>query len=243
MNCAIVLCMHEILQQILFFFGAGLCHQYPDRSFESGGLFFSVCARDTGIYLGLAITLVILLILYARVPQKPAALPPLWAVITAVILILPLAADGITSYLGLRESTNLLRYLSGYLCGAGLAVLASGGLFSLWSQNNQELSAVQSPRKLSTLLVASCAAGAAFYVLIPYGGALAPLFAFACQLAAIAFINILILGTTRLWRREIKRGRRAVLVVLTFVAALGELALLSLLASGLGYLFPWYVHP
>ncbi len=305
--------MHEILQQILYFFGHGFCHQYPERSFEADGLYFSVCSRDTGIYLGLIFTLIVLLVMCARMKNKPAAMPPVWAVVVSILLILPMAVDGARSYLGLRETNNVLRYTSGYLCGAGLAVLASGGVFSLWAHANHQESAVDKPSRLSTLLVASAAAGAAFYVLYPSLGVIAPFLAFSCQWLAFTLVNLLILSSTRLWPRgntnppdmgakkietavetateaeaeaaaesatesateaeaeaateaeaaaaaaaatgaatEIaveaapvgrSRPRLWMLVVLCILAAVIEMAVLSLVASGLGLLFPWYIHP
>jgi uncharacterized membrane protein len=195
--------MQSILQQILYFFGHGLCHQYPERSFEAGGLYFGVCARDTGIYLGFAFTLVVLLVLYARVKDNPAALPPAWAVVVSIVIILPMAVDGASSYLGLRETNNLLRYSSGYLCGTGVAVLASAGMFSLWTRANHDLSAVSRPGRLSTVLVASAAAGAAFYAIYPFLGVGAPLLAFAAQWLAFTLVVALVLSTTSFWPRQL----------------------------------------
>ncbi|MDR1087733.1 MAG: DUF2085 domain-containing protein [Coriobacteriales bacterium] len=238
--------MQSILQQILYFFGHGLCHQYPERSFEAGGLYFSVCARDTGIFLGFVFTLVILLLLYARTKDKPAALPPAWAVVVCVVLILPLALDGASSYLGLRETNNLLRYLSGYLCGTGVAVLASGGVFSLWTRANHGLSAVSTPGRLSTVLVASAAAGAAFYLVYPYLGAGAPLLVFVAQWLVFTLIVALILSSTTFWRKASTERKPAGNIPLFLLCILGAgvvMAAMSFVASGFALLFPWYVHP
>jgi uncharacterized membrane protein len=234
--------MRDILQQILYFFGNGLCHQYPERSFEAGGLYFGVCARDTGLYLGLVFTLGILIVWYARTRLKPAALPPAWAVVICVALAVPMAIDGASSYLGLRETTNLLRYTTGYLCGMGVAVLASGGLFGLWQNVNVKQSAVGTPSSFSVLLVASCAVGAAFVMAYPLLGIAAPLFAFVCQWAVFVLITLLVLSATPLWPALSGAGPLAVLIFCQLLAG-GEMVLLSLLANGISLLFPWYVHP
>lgn len=231
--------MPDVLQQILYFFGVGLCHQNPERSLESGGLYFSVCARDTGIYLGLILTLLVLVILYTRTASKPAALPPAWAVAVSIVLIVPMAVDGVSSYAGLRESTNLLRYITGYLCGAGVAVLASGGLFSLWRSTNHEVSALDKPSRLSTVLVATCALAAVFYGVYPFLGAASALIAFMCQWLAVTFINLLILSGTRFWQPSTGIRQRVLCTLICVLATGVELAILSLIASGLNLVLPW----
>lgn len=230
--------MNEILQQILFFFGNGLCHQIPSRTFEAGGLYFSVCARDTGIYVGLIVTLVVFAFMYTRSKEKPAALPPAWAVVASVVLIAPMAIDGVASTLRLYDTNNIFRYITGYLCGSGVAVLASGGLFNLWKNVSHKNSAISSPAKLWTVLVASFAFGVAFVLVHPYLGVIAPLFALACQVTAFTFVNLLILSTTRFWQGA-PPSKHVVLVALCLAAALAELALFSLAASALEIAFPW----
>ena len=252
--------MNDILQQILYFFGHGFCHQYTERSFEAGGLYFCVCARDTGIYLGLIVTLLILIILSARNREKPAALPPVWAIAVCVVLAVPMAIDGVSSYAGLRETTNLIRYVTGYLCGTGVGVVAGGAVMSLWARANHNLSAVRSPGRLILVLVASVAAGTLFYLTYAALGVIAPFMILGCLWLAIVLINVLIVSTTRFWRHkgdvsllsaEDKTETSPLclntsplcLVLLCFLAALVEMALLSLIVSALGILFPWYVHP
>lgn len=234
--------MHDILQQILAFFGKGLCHQYPERSFEAGGLYFSVCARDTGIYVGLIFTLLIIVLMYVRKREKPAAMPQAWIVVVCIVLVLPMAIDGVASYAGLYETNNLLRFFTGYLCGMGIAVLASGGLFNLWQHATHERSAIDSPRRLWTVLVASSACAAAFYLLYPHLGIITPLLAFLCQLLAFTFISVLIISTTPLWKRGQSSKRYLALVALSVVLAFAILALFSLIASALSLAFPWVKH-
>ncbi|MDR2035601.1 MAG: DUF2085 domain-containing protein [Coriobacteriales bacterium] len=237
--------MLDIFQQVLHFLGHGFCHQFAERSFEAGGLQFCVCARCTGLYLGFIITLIVLLVA-ARSPlhkSMPAALPPQWAIIPGILLMLPLLFDGVSSYAGLRETTNLIRYLTGYACGMGLGVLASAAVLSLWPHLNHRLSAVNKPVKLIGVLAASAVIGTLFYVAAPYTGVAAPLLVALCLWLTVALVVLLIVSTTRLWRGAQTAARRIGLIALSLLAALVVLALLSLLASALGLLFPWFVHP
>ena len=51
-----------MLQGFLHWMGYGLCHQLPERSFFGGGVQVPVCARDTGIYFGVLISLALIAI-------------------------------------------------------------------------------------------------------------------------------------------------------------------------------------
>ncbi len=144
--------MLETLQQILYFFGGGFCHQYAWRSLEAGGLYFPVCARDTGIYLGFIVALIVLLVLTLPQREKPTAFPPVWAVMVCVVLAVPMVLDGASSYLGLRETNNLIRYITGYLCGTSLGVVVSGGILALLPRRNSEAGAVVNREILAPLL-------------------------------------------------------------------------------------------
>lgn len=105
-----------------------LCHGKPERCLELFGIAMPICARCTGIYLGMLAGLaafVVLPLLRERVMRR-----------FAYAAVVPLAVDGLTQLTGLRESTNTLRMLTGAL--AGLA-------FGLWI-----LSAVESRRDASS---------------------------------------------------------------------------------------------
>ncbi|HEX8031493.1 MAG TPA: DUF2085 domain-containing protein [Vicinamibacterales bacterium] len=92
-----------------------MCHGLERRCLELFDVPMPICARCTGIYLGLfAGVLLFWLVpfLRERVMRN-----------VAVAAILPLAIDGLTQLTGLRESTNSLRMATGLI--AGLA-------FGLW---------------------------------------------------------------------------------------------------------------
>jgi uncharacterized membrane protein len=92
-----------------------MCHGRVERCLELFGVPMPICARCTGIYLGLlAGVLAFRLIPFLRERVMR---------IVAFIAVVPLAIDGLTQLAGLRESVNPLRIATGLI--AGLA-------FGLW---------------------------------------------------------------------------------------------------------------
>jgi len=89
----------------------GVCHQRSERSLIIFGEKMAVCARCFGIYLGLLIG-ALLMPLYNKI-EEPRTLDFRWALLSLV----PLAIDGVTQLAGLRESTNELRLVTGFLFG------------------------------------------------------------------------------------------------------------------------------
>jgi len=86
-----------------------VCHQLPSRSYFLLGQQMAYCERNTALYTTMALGG----LLWARVGHR---LPPLpWPAFT--LLTLPIAVDGFTQLLGLRESTWQLRTLTGVLFG------------------------------------------------------------------------------------------------------------------------------
>ena len=89
-----------------------ICHRIPERSFFIKGHQFPVCARCTGFYTGLIVYL-ILHVFYSH----PYDFKMLFV---SMILMVPVAIDGVTQYFGPRESTNTLRFATGFIGGIGL---------------------------------------------------------------------------------------------------------------------------
>ncbi|MBE6919907.1 MAG: DUF2085 domain-containing protein [Ruminococcaceae bacterium] len=83
------------------FFG---CHCRPDRSFIFCKRRFPICARCTGELVGMLISSVSCCFFF----------PPVWA---AVLMLLPLAADGFIQLKTRYESTNFRRFITGVLFG------------------------------------------------------------------------------------------------------------------------------
>lgn len=89
------------------------CHQLPSHSWFVAGYQMAYCQRNTAIYLSMLIGG----LLYARRRYWTRGLP-LWAYI---VLSLPIALDGGSALVGLRESTPLLRTITGGLFGISTA--------------------------------------------------------------------------------------------------------------------------
>lgn len=100
----------------LYMLFSPICHQIPQRTFFLLGLQLPVCARCTGIYLGgFAGSF------FVR-PQAPSP----WILIVA---LLPMGIDGITQ-LWYRESTNWIRFVTGFIAGTAVILYLYPGFHS-----------------------------------------------------------------------------------------------------------------
>jgi uncharacterized membrane protein len=97
----------------IYFFYSYACHQLPSHSWFPFGYQMAYCQRDTALYLAMLVGG----LTYARQRLWTRGLP-WWAY---ALLALPIAIDGGTALVGLRESTPLLRTLTGGLFGLATA--------------------------------------------------------------------------------------------------------------------------
>lgn len=108
--------------KIIFIVYRFTCHQLPERSFFIVGHQVAICARCSAIYLsfwGMGLVYALgTLFRRRKVPVWNA--PPLWTIAIAAV---PMAVDGVTQLLGFRDSTNLLRTITGGLPGAVAAIV------------------------------------------------------------------------------------------------------------------------
>lgn len=109
-----------MLQGVFRWVGYGLCHQLPDRSLFAGGFQLPVCARDTGIYAGFALSLLVIVLLERG--RRPTEIPRPWLVAIGALFLGAMALDGVSSYAGWRTTTNDLRLLTGLLAGYALTL-------------------------------------------------------------------------------------------------------------------------
>src|SRR6266705_737536 len=95
-----------------FFFSLHyVCAQIPSHSFYIFGHQLGLCARNLSIYSSMFLGSLIFVLSKKRLPGIPWWL---W-----ILMILPMALDGLTQMVGLRESTWELRLITGTLFGSG----------------------------------------------------------------------------------------------------------------------------
>jgi len=107
------------VESMLHWLGYGLCHQLPERSFIGGGIQVPVCARDTGIYMGFVVAILVMALLEGR--ERPTEPPSLLKSLVLGLMVGTMVFDGVTSYAGLRATTNEIRLLTGLAAGYALA--------------------------------------------------------------------------------------------------------------------------
>lgn len=223
---------HDHLLNGADWMGAALCHRITERSFTIYGRQFPLCARCTGMYLG--VFLVFLTLLLAG-RARWSELPRLPILLTLIGFIGIMGLDGVNSYTHffpefphVYEPRNWLRLLTGM--GAGLAM----GLFlfpvlaqTLWAEarwqppigNFWELAGMMLVAGTAVLLLLSNQP-AVLYVL-----ALASV---AGQLLVLMGINVVLLlvllrrdGRARQWRDT------AVPLTICLLLAIGQLGILT----------------
>jgi uncharacterized membrane protein len=91
------------------------CHQMANRSLYLKGNQFPFCARCTGRWVGFTLGLLLAILKRFRIDWK-------FALLFALIGILPIAIDGGGQFLGFWESINLSRLITGFLWGAFIAI-------------------------------------------------------------------------------------------------------------------------
>ena len=79
-----------------------------------------VCSRDTGIYLGIFISLITIILLERRIKGE---FPSLKIVLTTVGVFLIMGLDVVLSFLRIIESNNIIRLITGFLTGWFLVLL------------------------------------------------------------------------------------------------------------------------
>ena len=104
---------------VVYSAGDRLCHQQASRSLFFNGNQMPFCTRCTAIWLGLAIGLGVMVFFTIRLDEK--------FLFIILLSLAPIGIDGVGQLLGLWESTNLIRFLTGLLaggvCGVAIGVI------------------------------------------------------------------------------------------------------------------------
>lgn len=116
--------------KVIYFIYSFFCHQFAYRSIHLYDFQFAWCARDTGIWIGIWITA--LLIKFNKVKGIkwywvfPFMIPiALDGGIQTVFTILNVSSQGVLTGLPLYMSTNLTRFMTGAVFGIGLSLWLS----------------------------------------------------------------------------------------------------------------------
>ena len=113
--------IEKMPQPIGFVYTAGdvLCHQKAERSFFVNNNQMPFCSRCTGIWLGIVIGIGMMVFYRFELDEKIFFL--------IVLGILPLGVDGVGQLVGLWESINSARLvtgvLTGFVCGIAIGII------------------------------------------------------------------------------------------------------------------------
>ncbi len=100
--------------------GYAVCHQMPSRTIVMGGIYLPLASRTSGIYIGFLISAIILFALFRK---RENGLAPLHIMIIFYLFIFSTMFDWAGSHLGLYESSNNIRFITGFLTGSSIMAI------------------------------------------------------------------------------------------------------------------------
>ena len=189
-----------------------------------------VCARDTGLFVSFFTLMLVLSLLRGR---DRAGRPPLAVLALGAAGVLFLAWDGLTSYMGLRESTNVIRFLSGFAAGAGLAFPAAYAVNRFVFAGDRNRRVGSRPSDIAAAALAGGAAAALFLLRPSYLFRLGQVWLLLSMLGTFWILNLVLVyvvmgrGAGRL-----TAGRAVMAAALTVAELAGSYWLHRLLAGG-----------
>ncbi len=142
--------------------GYGVCHRISERSFTINGRQFPLCARCTGMYLGVALTFSLF---WLSGRSRRSDLPPRGILLIFLGLIGLMGIDGLNSYSHffpnaphLYEPRNWLRLLTGMGTGLAMGVIIFPALVqTLWREQEYEPSVANWRELLGIIVVGGTA--------------------------------------------------------------------------------------
>ncbi len=204
-----------LLEQILSFLGSIICHQIPERTIFIDGVPLPVCARDTGIYTGVFVSLCFIVISKRWNSDKPVKLTH---ALILCLMTFPMMLDGVSSYLGFRESSNLIRIITGGLFGFPIPV------FLIALKNYKVYEPNTKPILKSWTEIIILAALVLISVFIVYSGIIIPLWAAASILIGtmmfLLYNLVLVIVSFLPFRSRFYRNLAAGVVFCLFMAVM-----------------------
>ncbi|MDQ0975225.1 putative membrane protein [Neobacillus niacini] len=148
-----------MIHEFFNFFGRAICHQLEERSLQVSGEVMAVCARDTGIYIGIFSTL---FYLHFSKRKQNVTIPSIKISFFLLLFLVPLIIDGLGSYTHLFESNNPRRLITGVAFGFVLPYFIYP-LFSKKSLENESVPVLSKSQDFFIPLVLSITLGELFY--------------------------------------------------------------------------------
>jgi uncharacterized membrane protein len=105
-----------------------------ERIDYEGGIYaykLGVCARDTAIFLGLLFAPLIYFLLKSKIKSTPH-------ILIAFLFLVPMGLDGVGQLIGLWESTNLIRLMTGLIAGLGIGYFLYAILVDINKKKKEE---------------------------------------------------------------------------------------------------------
>jgi uncharacterized membrane protein len=222
----------QVVAAILHWMGYGLCHQLPERSFFGGGVQVPVCARDTGIYLGVVVSLALISLLHGG--RRPMKFPTRWGWTAITLMIGAMALDGTTEYAGLRPTTNEIRLITGLLAGFAIGAIITPMLNDeMWRESAAER-VLDTPLKLAIWFAAVPAMYAVVWWVLPLLGVAYPILVAVAIVVTLAAVNLIVVCMLPFFERRAENLLAAWPQISIAVAvAFAEMWLAGLLRSGL----------
>lgn len=154
-----------MVQEIMNFFGRAICHQLDERSLHISGYALSVCARDTGMYIGIFSTLFYLKLFKG---YKNMTIPSIKISFFLLLFLVPLMIDGLGSYTHLFETSNFRRLVTGISFGFVLPYFLYPLLSTKPLEQMSEHVINQSKDLVVPLLLSSMLGGLYYWGLLSY---------------------------------------------------------------------------
>jgi uncharacterized membrane protein len=130
--------------------GFSICHQLPSRSLNIGNLYLPVCSRCSGIYIGFTVSAIILFIMFRK---KENNLPPAYIIVISCLFILSTMTNGILSYLTPFSTSNNARFITGFLCGASVAIMLYPIFVFQYYKKSKNIKILSNPVKFVAYLI------------------------------------------------------------------------------------------
>lgn len=201
--------------RFLWQLGFCVCHQDPERMLRFGSRPLFICARDTGILVSLFTSLLVLSLLRRR---RRAGMPPVPVLVVGAAGVLFMAWDGFSSYWGWRDSTNAIRFLSGFAAGTGMAFPLAGLLNREVFKGDISLRMGVSPGEWAGVAVSASVLLPMYLWRPAFLFRLGQWWLFLCMLGTFWSLNLLLLSLLRPRRRR-KPSRPPYAAAVLLVAA------------------------